>query len=332
MPGHPNEKTQNEICRNVKQNPVKKHLPNSAKKVQCRVCKIQLNKTSLARHMKNAHTNNLKRRNSRYNFYSNSKTEIHRLELSKNCGTNNLLDKIQSNGKVFNVKEKCKICQITLTMKQLKLHSKQIHNLIFSCKIWNCASYFTTKREKQQHEARAHIPPATVAKRKKCNYCDTWISILKSTSNFNRHMKVQHVDAIKCDYSIRCTEYFLTSTEKDEHILKVHKDNGIFRVKCIYCGKKTTKNNLHFHIRDTHAAISIKCRFWHCGLYFLNQTERDEHFRLEHQQKESLKKILCPKCSYRTDKKKYLMRHFKEYHRAHRATDGAQWLSAGGSK
>lgn len=289
MPGHPNEKTRNEICRNVKQTPVKKHLPNSAKKVQCRVCKIQLNKTSLARHIKNAHINNLKRRYSRHNFYSSSKTEMHRLELSKNCGTNNLLDKIQSNGKVFNVKEKCKICQITLTIKQLKLHSKQIHNLIFSCKIWNCASYFATEMEKQQHEAQAHIPPATVVKRKKCIYCNKMISILNDTSNLHRHIKHQHIDAIKCDY--RCTEYFLTTTEKNKHILKVHKAER-FGVKCVYCGiKMSTKQELYNHVRDTHAAISIKCRFWHCGFYFLNQTERDEHFRLEHRRRRVWKKF-----------------------------------------
>lgn len=206
---------------------------------------------------------------------------------------------------------KKKICSLA---HHMKMHHKSI---TIRCKSRQCASYFLTEDERRQHEKQVHIVGGD---EKKCVYCGRYYS---SINNMSMHVKNHHIkEAIQCEFIIKpCAKYFLTITEKDEHVLQVHKTVSVIfgsEVKCVYCGKICkSKKYLCRHVSHNHAKSSIKCKFYGCGLYFQNQSMRKEHIQKErHQVKDSLKKLLCPKCSYKSHVKCSLQAHIKTKHAA----------------
>jgi hypothetical protein len=197
--------------------------------------------------------------------------------------------------------------------ESLRKHMKAIHKNAVKCKSKRCNSYFSTEPERQQHEEKFHLN-GEFNKAAKCIYCGA----LKSRGTLSTHIKKQHKDAIKCDFNKTCPNYFHTESEKNKHILEVHTEGlqrNLTPEQCIYCGKICNgKHCLRLHVTTNHADIRIKCRSKGCVVYFLSQKESDAHFLQVHQHAESLKRWQCPKCSYKTNRKKHWQQHFKEIH------------------
>lgn len=150
-------------------------------------------------------------------------------------------------------------------------------------------------------------------------YCGHYYS---NTNNMSKHIKMSHAELFQCDFSSKpkqcCSKFFFTFSEKEEHVLQVHKTARVIfgsEVKCVYCGKICRDIKLlRKHVNNYHAGIGITCRFRGCGLYFLKETERDEHFYQAHQQTESLKIFKCHYCSYKSAGKSDLILHIKRRH------------------
>lgn len=217
----------------------------------------------------------------------------------------------QQNGmKVF----QCNLCQLILkSVKLIWIHRKRFHKNDLRCHSRNCATFFFTEADRKKHELSVH------GKWINCIYCGAYFS--KRVRWMQNHIKKSHKEAIQCDFSNRCREYFHTQTEKDEHVLKVHTPKPVNTKEClekgmcIYCNKiSKNKPSSQLHMVRYHAAVSIKCKFNHCGLYFLSQIECDEHFQKEHKEKDSLKQLQCPKCTYKTASYSSLQAHVKNIH------------------
>jgi hypothetical protein len=220
----------------------------------------------------------------------------------------------QSNNKSTSAKLRvfqCTLCQqIFKRNNAVHYHMKKNHLNFVRCKSRMCPTYFLTEAERQQHEEKFHNNKVN-----KCIYCGALFS--KGSDKLYMHIKKKHKDAIKCEFTYHCTNYFHSETEKDEHILKVHIGNisNDDQVKCIYCGRIISDTcHLHIHIHNKHAALKINCRFLGCATYFLSQLDSDEHFRKQHQPGESLKRWQCPKCAYKTNIKDSWIRHIKRNH------------------
>lgn len=240
--------------------------------------------------------------------------------------TNSKIEKTDKDKKNRNKRTvfQCNLCQLIVKCKEtLQDHRKRDHKNVLRCNSKYCASYFITEADRQQHELSAH------AKCGKCIYCGALFS--NRIRWLHEHVQKFHKEAVQCDFPKNCPEYFHTQTEKDEHIFKVHQKAAGTRInkkyysaetcsiykpeQCIYCGKIfKQKFSLSAHIRNSHLAIRIKCRFHGCGLYFLSNSESDEHFRQEHQEMERLKKFHCPKCSYKTAFNSSLQNHIRCNH------------------
>jgi hypothetical protein len=139
---------------------------------------------------------------------------------------------------------RCFMCLKMLGKSSLSMHMKNIHKSIIRCKILSCVSYFYTEAERLEHEVQVH----KVGQWTKCNYCENWFE--------NRHKHCIHITkyhkdikAIKCDFHGQCSEIFYSKSEKDKHILQVHK-NGHIRRKAyinVYMQKKKLSNQRKAH-------------------------------------------------------------------------------------
>jgi hypothetical protein len=116
-----------------------------------------------------------------------------------------------------------------------------------------------------------------------------------------------------CNYTSRCSSFFKSDSERDEHVKAVHLAGKIKqKVDCIFCGKSYPKGSLH--VKFMHGDIAIKCSQRKCGKYFKKQDDCDKHFKEHHHKKEKSKTIFCPKCSYKTHNKTLYQQHFQNKH------------------
>lgn len=206
-------------------------------------------------------------------------------------------------------KFQCVSCKQTLAnMSSLLIPMKRFHKNIIRCKSLRCVTYFLTEAERNKHDEQVHKG----GKWKKCIYCG---NLFASRNSYFNHIKNFHKDkAIKCDFNSKCFEFFHSKSKKDEHILQVHK-TGRRKVSCVYCGIQCrNKFLLYTHVNKKHAKISIKCRFFRCGLYFVSTVQMEEHFFREHQEEESLKKFQCTVCNFKTTRMEYLSNHVQQIH------------------
>lgn len=147
---------------------------------------------------------------------------------------------------------KCEFCHINFNPQFTGLHIKTFHkrdNLV-RCSYKLCVTYFRSQAEKQKHEGLVHHK-----KKEKCLFCGSFV---ESLNLHIRHMhKSQLPSAFKCTF--RCAAYFLTETERDEHVASAHGPKGALvrqEVKCIYCKKSCTdKQVLYSHIKKIHKYI-----------------------------------------------------------------------------
>lgn len=203
---------------------------------------------------------------------------------------------------------KCTVCGKTFNCGgNFIRHMKKLHKMIVRCKHVLCSSYFLNEAERQKHHEQVHVG----GKEMECIYCGKFLT---GVFSLRHHMRRRHTkEAIQCDFNRRCAKFFLTKTEKDEHIHQVH--NSRPTVQCVYCGKICRdKGVLRPHMTHFHADVSIRCSYSGCGLFFLSQIESQEHFRLEHTVQVSLKKFQCLKCTFKTTDKHLLLNHVELTH------------------
>lgn len=220
--------------------------------------------------------------------------------------------KISDKGQQKLEKQKwCCLCKKFMKQLRFGLHIKKCHEnvTLLRCRSNCCANFFLTEADRQQHEEQVHSGEHN------CIYCGHLFKTVRSTCN---HMKVYHKEAIRCDFNrFKCSEFFHTTAEKDEHILKVHKTvRPRKEIKCINCGKLCPdKKAVRQHLKIVHRDISIiLCKFLGCGAQFLNQSDSDKHFQQEHKEKDSLKIWQCRKCSFKTIDNILLQNHVKRFH------------------
>jgi hypothetical protein len=207
----------------------------------------------------------------------------------------------------------CTLCQkIVTSNNDLREHMKKIHKNGIKCRSFCCAAYFLTEDERQQHENDVHLncENSTCAK---CIFCGALYT--NGIKYLNKHIQRLHKEAIQCDFNDHCTKYFRTKSDKDKHILQVH-ENVKRKMPCIYCRMIYTNNlALIHHTKKHHESISIKCRFYGCGLYFLSHKKSDKHFQEKHQLEDIRKKFHCPNnCTFKSAKKANLLLHIKRKH------------------
>lgn len=113
-------------------------------------------------------------------------------------------------------KGQCTECGKTFVARTLGFHMRQAHNMYVRCRRWLCSTYFSTEAERQLHEDQVH----SGGREKRCIYCR---KIFSNNQTLQLHMVHYHVkEAIQCNFSKLCTEYFHTIAEKDKHIRRVH--------------------------------------------------------------------------------------------------------------
>jgi hypothetical protein len=206
--------------------------------------------------------------------------------------------------------EKCVYCgQISIDRKGLWSHMMIVHkNVMVRCNYTLCAAYLKSEADRQQHMEEKHPVSADA---KKCVYCGEWVRFMRQHVR-NLHSKV----TIKCNYSIRCCNFFINIRDREEHIKKVHFSGNMRQKKeCFYCGESyPDRDRLWSHIQRAHNSIAVKCRFIKCGKWFKTHEEYDRHFKEMHQDKEKLKNISCHLCNYKTSDKSCLKQHWQAQH------------------
>jgi hypothetical protein len=133
---------------------------------------------------------------------------------------------------------RCVMCRKMFGKSNLSTHMKNIHKSVIRCKILSCVSYFYTEAERLEHEVQVH----KVGQWTKCNYCENWF---ENRRKYCIHVTKYHKDkAIKCDFGGQCSKIFNSKSEKDKHILQVHKTRHIRRKVCINVYMQRKKNSL----------------------------------------------------------------------------------------
>jgi uncharacterized C2H2 Zn-finger protein len=214
-----------------------------------------------------------------------------------------------SNGKKV---MRCIYCdKVFMNRKNLGGHMAHAHkNILLRCTYPKCSEYLKSEADHQQHLEEKHQTSET---RTQCIFCDKWVQQVY----LKTHVRNTHKDiAIKCNYPVNCFTYFKSESDRDDHIKSVHlQENVDLNVVCKFCGTTCSKEkSLTDHIRIKHQHV-VKCNFSkRCGEYFETRGEYEKHFQANHLEKEKSKKILCPKCSYKTNKNHFLVQHFELMH------------------
>jgi KRAB domain-containing zinc finger protein len=227
-------------------------------------------------------------------------------------------------------KHKCILCSKAFSRNDhLRSHLQKNHlNQFFECKYFaNCGKFFKSKDERKLHIFNVHESRPGLTK---CIYCKKMIQ----HCTISRHMLFRHkLVAIKCEYVQNCPTYFHTQAERNKHYLDVHNNHGAHKPKCSICGKflsnvRSIYNHMRLHhkielasdirsevlhskcpychskvkalsqhISKFHKSIAIRCNFYKCGTYFLNEEERRQHILKVHSTTKK-KKIKTNKCVY----------------------------------
>jgi hypothetical protein len=266
---------------------------------RCVYCdRVFLNKDGIRMHMHKYHqnTNKVKCNYAQCGTFLKSEEDRQKhMEEKHNLGTN---------------AKKCVYCDEMLAdNNRLWYHVNRKHkNIKIRCIYRYCRIYFKCEADRQQHLEEKHKQRENDVK---CIYCDQWVRYV------GEHMRTHHQHvAIRCTYSSSCGTYFKSESDRDEHIEKVHRAVKVKqKVDCIYCGKSYSKgNSIGHHIRSMHGGVAIRCSITNCAQFFLTHEDCDKHFTEIHSEKEKLKIIECPKCSFKTDVNHSLPFHMRECH------------------
>lgn len=213
--------------------------------------------------------------------------------------------------KKINKKISCIFCKKNFVATYMKEHIKRSHlnKPIIRCSLPLCVTYFYSHDQKAKHEEKYHsekIKDDMI----NCIYCQKLLTRLRLLN----HVRVKHSSiAIRCNLTNRCVTFFHTEAEREQHLLKVHRQPEW--IKCIYC-KKFFRNiaQLSTHIHMQHKSVRIRCSIRKCFSFFLSQVECDQHFEEHHRQDEDKKKFHCSDCDFESNKKVNLATHVTLHH------------------
>ncbi|XP_059481536.1 PR domain zinc finger protein 5-like [Neocloeon triangulifer] len=147
-----------------------------------------------------------------------------------------------------------------------------------------------------------------------CIYCIKSF-LCKSKKNF--HIKVNHgTIAIRCNYNVNCSNYFLSMEERDLHIKEFHLKSKVPVLRnCIYCERKDfTRTALWVHIKRNHTDVALVCPKRCAKKHFKSENELKIHLETHHKSIEEKKRFKCSSCNYRAMERGYLKSHEVKVH------------------
>lgn len=209
--------------------------------------------------------------------------------------------------------KKCEFCHRPYNYKYSKNHMKMYHKNLVRCSHHHCSTYFRSVEEKQNHEKLLHSSGI----RQKCIFCGRHYLKYRYKEHLTTVHKSQLSQAFKCPFE-KCLGYFLTETERDLHIKRIHGSEllgSLEVVKCIYCNKLYAKKScLHKHVKACHLSVSFRCKFRTCMQYFLTKSDLGAHLDQVHQEIENKKRFGCSECNFRSDSIGNFKKHLTVMH------------------
>lgn len=203
-------------------------------------------------------------------------------------------------------KSLCPVC-LKMVSGTLRKHLKLCHDdhLVFKCSFQECSMSFLSEESLNDHKKNKHKNHKHLAK---CTFCNK--NILESTmrKHINNIHQAEIQSTYKCTFNSSCLKFFLTETDRDEHVRTVH-NKPRETYKCVYCNKALERHQIYEHIRIWHSDVQIKCPLRGCNHYFLSQLECDQHFFQQHQENENKKMFKCSECVFSSATVGTLRRH-----------------------
>jgi hypothetical protein len=185
----------------------------------------------------------------------------------------------------------CCYCHEEFTSrKSAYRHVKEVHSNIKTFKCHECEICFENIELKSEHYQKVHRGQF------RCIYCVNWECT--NRMNLRRHMRKKHQgEVIQCKYSNKCSLYFKTQADLQQHISESHEAAKSDKLQCIYCSKFLPRNDLIIHIKIHHKPVAIKCNFLsNCPTYFLTKEDLERHIEDVHQPKIPFHHNKCPCC------------------------------------
>ena len=185
----------------------------------------------------------------------------------------------------------CCYCQKEFTSRKSAFrHVKEAHSKIETFKCYECEICFENSELKKEHYQKVHRGQF------RCIYCVNWECT--NRMNLRRHMRKKHQgEVIQCKYSNKCSLYFKTQADLQQHISESHEAAKSDKLQCIYCSKFLPSNDLTRHMKIHHKSVAIKCNFLsNCRTYFRSKEDLERHIQDVHQPGVALKKLKCPCC------------------------------------
>jgi hypothetical protein len=207
--------------------------------------------------------------------------------------------------------KKCPFCPFMFSCLERHIRNHHKDKLLFTCSFNSCKKSFYSEKVLRNHETQKH--------KNKGLKCQTWCifcckNFIKST--FRKHLQSKHqsqlTSAFKCNFHSRCSQYFLTKAELDEHVKSAHLKLQL--VKCIYCNEEVQLKQLNMHAHNKHHDTRIKCPKHGCSYFFLSQMECDKHFSQQHHDYENNKIFKCEVCNFSTATPSALKIHNENVH------------------
>ena len=179
----------------------------------------------------------------------------------------------------------------------LRRHLRQKHQgEIIQCRYSNkCGLYFKTQYNLNKHIEESH--EADKSSKLQCIYCKKFLPC----NDLVKHMSIHHKSVtIKCNFLATCRCYFLTSKEREAHILEVHQP-GVRsnELKCPCCPKAFLDfTQMKTHVAKSHLKSVLKCSLKPCKFVCTSLEILEKHFQKQHAQTKDLKKHRCLKCNF----------------------------------
>ncbi|CAB3385706.1 Hypothetical predicted protein [Cloeon dipterum] len=157
-------------------------------------------------------------------------------------------------------------------------HVKKMHKQALRCENQNCATYFHTLEEKEEHIKSVHDKQKEREKFE-CSFCGKGF---EGPKNYNQHVRLVHKEfPVKCS-RIGCLSYFKTKIEMTTHFDSAHGEDDMAKMfKCNDCDYKAMKKStLKQHIANKHLMKSTKCKM--CERLFPGRSELRTHVKRFH--------------------------------------------------
>nr|CAH7729044.1 unnamed protein product [Callosobruchus chinensis] len=216
----------------------------------------------------------------------------------------------------------CTECHYKTTMKHdfnrhTSMHQGTTPSYSVTCA--HCNVKLKSKRALDDHVIRKHPDFVTSVSRKihECSMC-SYKTLHKSS--FDKHMTTHTTENARGGICVQCNATFKSARALDDHVVKKHPNDtaSVSRKihECTKCSYKTIfRYDLDRHM-STHPKIASSYEpkaCVHCNATFKRKLWLDDHVVRKHvdfMSSVTSKLHECTKCSYKTVRKKLLVRHF----------------------